>query len=323
MNELSTFSASGIEIFLMEALLEEFLLLSVLFPIIVIASCMFRQNETARAAHGFFQTFTQCMARAGLDLALVIGIVGLSIGVVAMVNFSGDRGTVESALSLALLPLIWGGIFVGISSFAKNERIQITARISGRSASLSTIIFLSTVLYLMASTGVDLSSVYSPFASEALAPYAAVFVGCLLFLRFNSKSWIVSLTDGNLIATLSALAIGIVLWFKSGGGYEESLNAIYVCAFTLLWGAMIYVLLYVFSLYLGQHEKSNYQIKTWHLSETTVFFIFLLYAPVSATEWARESKDQAVQEANNQSQQQEIDALKAQIATLMKQTEKT
>jgi len=53
-----------------------------------------------------------------------------------------------------------------------------------------------------------------------------------------------------------------------------------------------------------------------------VFFVFLVFAPVGITEWKRESQDQAVQEANNQAQQKEIDALKAQIAILMKQAEK-
>lgn len=319
MNELSTFSARGIEIFFMDAFFQEsFLLLTVLLPIVVIAGCMLRQNQNLRMTHGFFQTFTQCLARACLDVALVIGIVGTSIGIVAMVNSSGAGEAVESSVSVALLPVVWGGIFVGIGFFANNDSIQIEARISGPGVLFSVLFFLLTVLYLMLGTLVDLSPVYNPLASEALAPYAFVFVSCLFFLRVNGKSWIVSLTEGNLIATLGGLALGIVLWFKSGGGYEEGRNAIYVCAFTLLWGAMIYVLLYVISLWLGQREKNNYQIKTWHLSESTVFFIFLLYAPVSATEWTRESQDQAALQAQHDFQEEQIIELKAQLDVLIK-----
>ena len=87
-----------------------------------------------------------------------------------------------------------------------------------------------------------------------------------------------------------------------------------------MWGCLFYVIAYIFSLYLGTQERGNYQTKTWHLSEAAVFFIFLLYAPVGATEWQRESKDEAVQEANNQAQELRIEQLEAQIAVLMEQS---
>ena len=53
------------------------------------------------------------------------------------------------------------------------------------------------------------------------------------------------------------------------------------------------------------------------------FFLFLVLAPVGLTEFARESKDQAGLQVQHEAQQQEIDALKAQIAILMKQAERT
>ena len=47
-----------------------------------------------------------------------------------------------------------------------------------------------------------------------------------------------------------------------------------------------------------------------------MFFIFLLYAPVGATEWQRESKDQTVQEANNPAQELRIEQLEAKLVKL-------
>ena len=85
----------------------------------------------------------------------------------------------------------------------------------------------------------------------------------------------------------------------------------------------MYVFAYIAALFLGTQEQGNYQTKTWHLSEAAVFFIFLLYAPVGATEWNRESQDQAVQEANNQAQELRIEQLEAQIAILIKQAKRT
>ena len=184
--------------------------------------------------------------------------------------------------------------------------------------------FAGAVLYMMLESKITFSSLtFSPFASVAIIPYAIVLLLCCRFFKFAGKPWVVSFTDANLLATIGGLGMGIVLWFKSGGGYEDSRAAIYACALIVMWGTVLYIFAYIASLFLGTQEQGNYQTKTWHLSEAAVFFIFLLYAPVGATEWNRESQDQAAQEANNQAQQQEIDALKAQIATLMKQTEKT
>ena len=52
------------------------------------------------------------------------------------------------------------------------------------------------------------------------------------------------------------------------------------------------------------------------VSEGAVFFIFLLYAPVGATEWKREAQDQAIQQANNQAQELRIEQLEAELVEL-------
>ena len=67
----------------------------------------------------------------------------------------------------------------------------------------------------------------------------------------------------------------------------------------------------------------SWKVKTWHFAEAVSFFVFLVLAPVGLTEFARESKDQAGLQVQHEAQQQEIDALKAQIAILIKQAEKT
>ena len=110
--------------------------------------------------------------------------------------------------------------------------------------------------------------------------------------------------------------MGIVLWFKSGGGYEEGRAAIYACALIVMWGTVLYMFAYIASLYCGTQEQGNYQTKTWHLSEGAVFFVFLVFAPVGVTEWKRESQDQAAQEANNQAQELRIEQLEAQLVEL-------
>jgi hypothetical protein len=261
------------------------------------------------------------MSRVALDIGLVMGIAGSAIGVVAMTMYSNLSSNLEGPISIVLLCMVYGGIFVGLGYFLHNPKVPIEPKISRVGFIVSLLICLCGVSWQMVGPAGLSGNVIA--LSESLVPYLIVLALSFLCLRFNDKPWAVSFTDANLIATMGGLGMGIVLWFTSGGGYEEGRAAIYTCAITLMWGSIFYIIAYIASLYFGTQEQGNYQTKTWHLSEGAVFFIFLLYAPVGATEWQRESKDQAVQEANNQAQQQEIDDLKAQIAILMKQAEKT
>ncbi|MFL2517396.1 MAG: hypothetical protein ACJ0Q8_00855 [Candidatus Azotimanducaceae bacterium] len=282
------------------------------------------ENKEAWERYGFFNVLGQCFGRVALDIGLVIGICGSAIGVVALtLSPQGPQSDYTRSISIGLLTMLWGGIYVGLGYFIHNPAIAIKARISKWGVCFS-LYCAGTGFYLMSfMTNLEYSSTFLlPLLSDVFVPYWIVFALCILSLPSAGKPWVVSLTDANLLATIGGLGMGIVLWFTSGGGYEEGRAAIFTCALVLMWGCLFYVIAYIFSLYLGTQEQGNYQTKTWHLSEAAVFFIFLLYAPVGATEWQRESKDQAVQEANNQAQQQEIDALKAQIAILMKPAEK-
>ena len=88
-------------------------------------------------------------------------------------------------------------------------------------------------------------------------------------------------------------------------------------------GSFIHIALYYIALLNNEADTNEYKVKTWHFAEAVSFFVFLVLAPVGLTEFARESKDQAGLQVQHEAQQQEIEALKAQIAILMKQAQKT
>ena len=323
MNEMTAFIPGNFRFTFVEDLFQEGVEIAfVLGPVYVLSLAMCFFNQEARGKYGFWSVHMQCFSRASLDTGLVVGICGSMIGVVAM-TLQTSAINFERAIGIALLTMLWGGILVGLGYFLNNPSINIKARISARGMATGLTFFAGAVLYVMDGTKLPLLPTFSPFASVAIIPYAIVLLLCCSFFKFAGKPWVVSFTDANLLATIGGLGMGIVLWFKSGGGYEDSRAAIYACALIVMWGTVLYMFAYIASLFLGSQEQGNYQTKTWHLSEAAVFFIFLLYAPVGATEWNRESQDQAVQEANNQAQELRIKQLEAQIATLMKQIEKT
>ena len=321
MNELAQLVPKDIDFSILASLFWPTEIGFVVLPILLYAIFMSQFNKKAWKDHGALSVYIQCMSRVALDIGLVLGIAGSAIGVVAMTMYSNLSSNLEGPISIVLLCMVYGGIFVGLGYFLHNPKVPIEPKISRVGFIVSLLICLCGISWQMVVTAGLSGNVIT--LSESFVPYLIVMALSFLCLRFNDKPWAVSFTDANLIATMGGLGMGIVLWFTSGGGYEEGRAAIYTCAITLMWGSIFYIVAYIVSLYLGTQEQGNYQTKTWHLSEGAVFFIFLLYAPVGATEWQRESKDEAVQEANNQAQELRIEQLEAQIAILMKQAEKT
>ena len=316
MNEMTAFVPGNFRFTFVEDLLQEGVEIAfVVIPVYALSLAMCFFNREAREKYGFWSVHMQSFSRVSLETGLVIGICGSMIGVVAMTLQTSANGS-ERAIGIALLTMLWGGIFVGLGYFMNNPSINIKARISARGMVIGLTFFAGAVLYMMESTRLLPLANFSPFASVAIIPYAIVLLLCCSFFKFAGKPWVVSFTDANLLATIGGLGMGIVLWFKSGGGYEDSRAAIYASALIVMWGSILYVFAYIASLFLGTQEQGNYQIKTWHLSEAAVFFIFLLYAPIGATEWNRESQDQAAQEANNQAQELRIEQLEAQLVEL-------
>ena len=96
----------------------------------------------------------------------------------------------------------------------------------------------------------------------------------LCLYSFTDKPWVVSFTDANLLATIGGLGMGIVFWFtwveamSWAGSRLHLLSSNDVGMFSLCAGIRYLSLL-------NTQEQGNYQVKTWHLSEAAVFFMFL------------------------------------------------
>ena len=64
-----------------------------------------------------------------MDIALVVGICGTALGVVAMTlsqDFSSDS---EADFGVALRTMLWGSIFVDLGYFLRNPAVPTEARI--------------------------------------------------------------------------------------------------------------------------------------------------------------------------------------------------
>ena len=135
----------------------------------------------------------------------------------------------------------------------------------------------------------------------------------------SKKPWQSVFFEANLGATLLLMAIGITAWFLNWTSFEDSRQAIWLIANVLFWGSIFHITFYILVLIRRKEHDVNLRIKTWHFTEAFAFYAFLVYAPIGATEYFRESADQDALQEQHENQQSEIDSLKAEIKELKRQ----
>ena len=132
----------------------------------------------------------------------------------------------------------------------------------------------------------------------------------------TSTPWQQTLFKANLGVTLFLMALGIVSWFLNWSDFENSQQSTYLIANVLMWGSFVHVNFYFFVMATEKQPDAKLRIKTWHFTEAFAFFAFLIYAPIGTTEYFRESADQEALQTQHESQQSEIDGLKARLKEL-------
>ena len=130
MIELAQLVPTDIDFSILASLFKPQEIVFVLFMIGSVAWPMCFFNKTAWKEHGWSTVLFQCFSRVALDIGLVAGIAGSAIGVAAMTILFKAGAVFEDAVSIALLTMLWGGVFVGLGYFLHNPNIPITARIS-------------------------------------------------------------------------------------------------------------------------------------------------------------------------------------------------
>ena len=278
----------------------------------------FLRNKNLFKSAGPLPVLLSLLGRSWIETALVVAIGGFAIGMIGMtlrgVQPSSSAADLLDSVKIALLMFALGGVLAGLGYCANKPELRLDYRISGAQALFSLMALSGMTMYMIDGTG---APYYWIFNGYSVGIYLSLTFASILLGAFKSiKSWVEILNNANIIGTLSGMGLGMVLWFVEGASYERSSDAIFVISCILAFGCYFYVAIYILSLYKGGGEELDFPKKSWHMTEAASFFIFLVYAPVGATEYLRESTDQAALQKQHESQQLEINQLKAQIKLL-------
>ena len=273
----------------------------------------FNDRDPAKS-RGLTDLLLQAIGRSWSETALVASVLVFTIGMMGMVRNMSDGSGVYDSVKIALLAFAYGGVLAGFGFCIYRPNMQIKHPIKIWQLLTGIVILIFITSDLIQSTGTPLDNFLS---QGGLLIYSFLFAISLVFGSFHgSKPKLIAANDANLCAGLGGMALGLVLWFVDGASYIDSRGSIYLISNILFLSCVSYLLIYLWSLFRPAINELNLKTKTWHIAEAASFFIFLVYAPVGATEYFRESTDQANQQANNEAQQLEINQLKAQIKLL-------
>jgi hypothetical protein len=278
----------------------------------------FLRNKNLFKSTGPLPVLLSLLGRSWIETALVVAIGGFAIGMIGMTLRGVQPGSSAAALldtvKLVVLMFALGGVLAGLGYCVNKPELRLDYRISGAQALVSLSALTGMTLFFLSGTGAPYHWIFNAYS---VGIYLSLTVASILLSAFKSnKSWVEILNNANITGTLSGMGLGMVLWFVEGASYERSSDAIFVISCILAFGCYVYVTIYIYSLYKGGREELDFPKKSWHMTEAASFFIFLVYAPVGATEYLRESTDQAALQEQHDAQQLEINQLKAQIKLL-------
>ena len=266
----------------------------------------------------------QSLARTWLDTGIISGLLCTSIALMGLLlDPEMDLSTVYQSSRIILLLFMWGGFLTASGYCMLIRSLEIPYRIRPWQAVLSLVIIVWVSIDIFEAARIDPEVYFDIFFNTGvdIGPYPftyyfALFLYLPLYVFFRKERVDVVLIQTNTFATLGGMAMVIALWFVEGADFLESTDAIFLSANILFMGSLIYLITYIWSLSRGLTKDADYQTKSCHFAEATAFFLFLVFAPVGATEYFRESTDQANQQANNEAQELRIEQLEVQIKLL-------
>ncbi len=243
----------------------------------------------------------------------MIGINGQAIVIITSEPTINSLGETAFASSIALLCAIYGGLISAVGYFLYNDKkIFGVEKIS---LSEAIILMLGVILFwvLPIVQGMGMAEFIDWPALMILALFCTISV---FASNKKTKGICESLADAAIYSAVFGIVMGLAIWYQSG--VNPTVLPIRFSCLILMYSLMVYVLAYLFSYYTGETKNINFSIKNWHLVETSTFFIFLMFAPISISDYLYNEKENIEQKTVETELRKEIKNLSERLAAIEK-----
>jgi hypothetical protein len=253
-------------------------------------------------------------------LGIPLGLVGVMINVNSLsLHFITELSTTTSMVNSAtanaysLIPAVYGGL-ASLVGYFLHEKSRVVNEEKISFFELFFFIFVMPAFWVLSLVArgslfffVDLNA----FLVVSILCSISVFLG-----KKNGKGIGDCLLDAAIYSAVISLIMALVLWYASG--INPNVSPIKFASTSLMYSAILYVFSFLLTLYTDEKTETDFPTKNWHLVETYTFFIFLVFAPISISDYLYNEKENIEQKIIETELRIEIKNLSERLAALEK-----
>ena len=253
-----------------------------------------------------------------LATGIPLGLMSSYIGVILIVSNMSDPSSFGAASAVMLLTALYGGLIYALGfavsyNSVKNEIKPVKKR-------YIIIAAITITILVIISIGVDQLSYF--YDSSIILLYLVFLFSFLIFSK-SKKHFTIVISDAALFTSIIIIIVSLISWFgQTSLDAEDSAvvtGPIVFASLGVMYGALIYLFVYIFSMGCEAESKINVEKMNWHLIEVNTLLLFLAFSPVSVSEYI----EKTIEADQRQVESQENAALIENLVNRIEELERT
>ena len=232
--------------------------------------------------YGGNQPISQTLLATGVPM----GLISSYIGVVVLVS-KIDDGTayLGYALAVMLLTALYGGLVSALGYAINDASSSAMYPIKKRYLVIFSVSVIALILF---GIGVYVELFFDPIIFSMYLTFILSF----LVLGRGKEHFTVVIADAALFASVIIIIFSLIFWFgidsTADNRGELIRETIVFSSLGVMYGSLIYLLIYIASLGCVIEQRIDVNKMNWHLIEVNAFLLFLAFAPTSFSNFMEE-----------------------------------
>ena len=227
----------------------------------------------------------QPIAQTLLATGVPMGLIASYIGVVIIVSKIDDGGNLGNPLMTMLLTALYGGLVSALGYAINDTSSSALYPIKKRYLVIFSILVIALILM-----GIGLNGEF--FFDPIIFSIYLTFILSFLVLGRRKEHFTVVIADAALFASVIIIIFSLIFWFgidsTADNRGELIRETIVFSSLGVMYGSLIYLLIYIASLGCVIEQRIDVNKMNWHLIEVNAFLLFLAFAPTSFSNFMEE-----------------------------------
>ena len=212
-----------------------------------------------------------------LALGIPIGLLGSVVGATAMAIFTTNFTSVYPASAIMLLTILYGGIVSMLGYFARQEKQPQTVN----AISTLQLLILLIIFWGLYAVAMNNTAGINTYLSIEVAVIHLFVIGASLF--FSAKpNYVDTICEAALMSASVCVVVGVIALYSGQTGRDA---AILISMNGLIYGLLIYISAYFFSLKYPTGVEVSFSRLNWHWMEIVTFLIFMYFSTETIREY--------------------------------------